>query len=198
MVDLINLQFNQHSIGLRLEKTLDKYDLNLSDEEQGIYKNARDKRNAIIHGKKNPEISRRDFNIISKIIYLILKTELFNKIIKKNRVDIRFENPLIPPLVRIILDQILKGLKDGFPSNLMLVKSQKKLQRLTKLGMPILNEIDRIKLSDARIPQEFDPVLEELVTEILKNALIESFYFKTVILILICFLYFFSYNDCYY
>jgi len=168
MVDLINSKFNEYSLGLRLEKTLDKYNLNLSDEELGIYKNAREKRNAIIHGKKNPEISRSEFNIISKIIYLIMKTELFKKIIKKNRADIRFENPLIPPLVRIILDQILKGLNDGFPSNLLIEKLQKKLQRLTKLGMPILNEIDRIKLSDVRIPQEFDQVLEELVTEVIK------------------------------
>jgi hypothetical protein len=168
MVDLITSKFNQHSVGLKLERTLDKYDLNLSDEEWSNYKNAREKRNNIIHGKKNPEILRGEFNIISKIIYFVLRKELFRKTIKEVRSDIRFENPLIPPLVRTVVDQVLQGLKEIIPNNLRIVKLENDLQNLTNIGMPLLKKIEKNKVQDFRIPQEFDPVLEELINEVIE------------------------------
>ena len=170
MVDLINSKFNQHSLGLKLAKTLNKYDLNLSDEEWINYNNAREKRNNIIHGKKKPEILRGEFNIISKIIYFVLKKELFRKTIKEVRSDIRFENPLVPPLVRTTVGQILQGLKEIIPNNLKIVKLEKDLQNLTNNGMPLLEKIEKMKIHDFRIPREFDPILEELI-----NAVIEIY-----------------------
>ena len=168
IIDLITSKFNEHSLGLKLEKTLEKYDLNLSDEEQSKYKNAREKRNDIIHGRKNPEILRGEFNIISKIVYFVLRKELFKKIIKKVRSDIRFENPLIPPLVRNVVDQIIQGLKEIFPNDLKIVKLEDSLQNLTNIGMPLLKNIKKIKVVEFRIPQEFDPILEGIVKEVIE------------------------------
>ncbi len=76
LIQLINEKFNSPSQSVILHELLAKYDLNFSKKEKGIWKTARRKRNDIVHGKKRIEITKEEYNLISKIIYFVLKKEI--------------------------------------------------------------------------------------------------------------------------
>ena len=76
LIQLINEKFNAPSQSVILHELLTKYDLNFSEKEKEIWKTARKKRNDIVHGNKRIEITKEEYNIISKIIYFVLKKEI--------------------------------------------------------------------------------------------------------------------------
>ncbi len=100
IIQLINEKFNETSINKRVKKLLEDCNIKLSTKEWEIYKEARKKRNGIIHGRESYEVSNEEYNVISKIIYFVLKDKMFKKIIVDERDDIRFENPMIPLVFR--------------------------------------------------------------------------------------------------
>lgn len=79
LISLINSVFNQPSLTFRLEKIIEKYDIKLSEKERKSFERARNKRNDIIHGVKNIDLAKEEYNIISKIIYFVLKKALIEK-----------------------------------------------------------------------------------------------------------------------
>lgn len=76
---LIDSSFNQPSLNDQLTSLLENYNLELSDEEFNIFKSARKKRNEIIHGKKKVKPTNEEYNIISKIIYFLLRNALIEE-----------------------------------------------------------------------------------------------------------------------
>lgn len=119
----------------QLDLLLDNYKLSLSDEEKDLYKFARQKRNDIIHGNEIAVVSREEYNIVSKIIYLILKEEFFKVVKNERKNDFRFDNPLVPIYFRMIIDLLIRGLDDSFKETKELIELNKIVNRLSNLGM---------------------------------------------------------------
>ncbi|KKN09840.1 hypothetical protein LCGC14_1042630 [marine sediment metagenome] len=125
----------------QLERLLEEYSLNFSEEEKEIYKKARNKRHDIVHGNKMVKVSRKEYNIISKIIYLILKEEFFKLIKEERKQDFRFENPIVPIYFRMIIDNVINGLYEQFKGDLKFIEILKIRDKLSKLGMPSPKDI---------------------------------------------------------
>ena len=76
LIQLVNEKFNAPSQSIILTELLTTYGLNFSEKEKEIWKTARRKRNDIVHGNKKIEITKEEYNLISKIIYFVLKKEI--------------------------------------------------------------------------------------------------------------------------
>ncbi|HEC38736.1 hypothetical protein LCGC14_1333390 [marine sediment metagenome] len=76
LIQLINSNFNQISLNEQMKALLKKYDLELNEEELKIFKKARQKRNDIVHGKKGVKPTKEEYNIVSKIIYFLVRNTL--------------------------------------------------------------------------------------------------------------------------
>ena len=81
---MIDSSFNQPSLNDQLTRLLENYNLDLSEEEFKIFKSARQKRNDIIHGKKKVNPTNEEYNIISKIIYFLLRNALIKEPVRDN------------------------------------------------------------------------------------------------------------------
>jgi len=75
LVDLLNM-FNQRSLNEKLNGVLDKYDIELSADDWSNYRSARKLRNDIVHGRKQRKPKDEEYNILSKIIYLVLRNAI--------------------------------------------------------------------------------------------------------------------------
>ncbi|MBA7666967.1 hypothetical protein ES703_75052 [subsurface metagenome] len=78
LIQLINSNFNQPSINDQLQALLKKYKIELTERESEIFKKTRQKRNDIIHGKKAVKPTKQEYNILSKIIYFIIRYALID------------------------------------------------------------------------------------------------------------------------
>ncbi|GAG32909.1 unnamed protein product, partial [marine sediment metagenome] len=134
--DYLKGEFFRIPFNKQLEVFLEEYSLNFSEEEKEIYKKARSKRHDIIHGNKMIKVSREEYNIISKIIYLVLKEEFFKLDKEERKEDFRFENPIVPVYFRMIIDNVINGLYDQFKEDVKLVEILKIKNELSNLGMP--------------------------------------------------------------
>ncbi len=168
IIQLINEKFNEISINKRLKTLLQDCNINLSPKEWKIYTEARNKRNGIIHGRESYQVSNEEYNIISKIIYFVLKKKMFEKIIIDEWDDIRFENPMIPLVFRTAIDYLIEGLEKLYPSNTSFTKLKLKINELSKQGMPLPKELEEFSQVDLKIPKEFDLILEKLSEVLIK------------------------------
>ncbi len=156
--ELFRTPFNNQLVIL-----LEKHNLALSEFEKQIYRKARKKRHDIVHGNMLVEVSREEYNIVSKIIYLILKEEFFKLIKEERREDIRFENLIVPIYFRMIIDHLLIGLNEKFKDDMKLTKIKDMVKKLTNLGMPSPKDIiPEYKEPSALIlnPQESDKIIK--------------------------------------
>lgn len=167
LIQLMDSLFNQPPLRKRLDKLLEAKKVKLSNFERKLYKSARDKRNDVIHGNKAVKISKDEYNVVSKIIYFILKEEIFKKIEIKERNPIFFENPLIPLVIRTLFDIILEGISRFFPNNKKIHTVKDKTSTLSELGMPLPSELSKAKT--ICIPPEFDDLLKITVNEMIKE-----------------------------
>ncbi len=167
LIQLIGSTFNQPPLRKRLDKLLEVKIVKLSNFEIKLYKSAREKRNDVIHGNKAIEISKDEYNVLSKIIYFILKEEIFKKIEIKERHPIFFENPQIPLVIRTLFDFILEDISSSFPNNKEIHTVRDKISNLSELGMPLYSEIGKAKT--ICIPPEFDDILKITVNELIKE-----------------------------
>ncbi len=167
LIQLIGSTFNQPPLKKRLDNLLEDKKVKLSNFEIEIYKSAREKRNDVIHGNKAIEISKDEYNVLSKIIYFILKEEIFKKIEIKERHPIFFENPQIPLVIRTLFDFILEGIASSFPNNKKIHAVRDKIKILSELGMPLPSELSKAKT--ICIPPEFDDMLKITVNELIKE-----------------------------
>ncbi len=133
--DYLKGEFFRIPFNKQLEALLGEYSLNFSEEEKEIYKKARNKRHDIIHGNKITKVSREEYNIISKIIYLVLKEEFFKLNKEERKEDFRFENPIVPVYFRMIIDNVLNGLYVQFKEDVKLIEILKIKNELSNLGM---------------------------------------------------------------
>ncbi|MHA1376455.1 MAG: hypothetical protein ACTSR7_19425 [Promethearchaeota archaeon] len=83
LIQLVNSNFNQPSLNDQLDILLISYNLELSEIEKGNFKSARQKRNAIIHGKQRVKPTKEEYNIVSKIIYFLIRNALIKESISK-------------------------------------------------------------------------------------------------------------------
>ncbi len=167
LIQLIGSTFNQPPLRKRLDKLLEDKKVKLSNFEIEMYKSAREKRNDVIHGNKAIEISKDEYNVLSKIIYFILKEEIFKKIEIKERHPIFFENPQIPIVIRTLFDFILEDIASSFPNNKKIHTVRDKIKILSELGMPLPSELGKAKT--ICIPPEFDDMLKITVNELIKE-----------------------------
>jgi len=80
IIQLIESNFNQPSINDQMRAVLEKYRLELTEKENSIFKDARQRRNKIIHGKKIVKPTNEEYNILSKIIYFIIRNALIENL----------------------------------------------------------------------------------------------------------------------
>ena len=78
LIQLINSNFNQPSINDQLKAILKKYGLELTEKEYQFFWEARKKRNDIIHGTDVVKPTKQEYNILSKIIYFIIRNALLD------------------------------------------------------------------------------------------------------------------------
>lgn len=78
LIQLINSNFNQPSINDQLQALVSKYELDLSEKEKKFFRKARQKRNDIIHGKESVKPTKQEYNILSKIIYFVIRNALIS------------------------------------------------------------------------------------------------------------------------
>ena len=72
-------KLNEPSLIEELNAILNKYKLTLTNKERSLFKKARQTRNSIIHGKKIQQVTKEEYNIVSKIIYLVIKHSILNR-----------------------------------------------------------------------------------------------------------------------
>ena len=164
--ELIGSNFNQPSIKKRLDTLFEIYNLKFSENEERLYKTARKKRNRIIHGSEVIEISKEEYNILSKVVYFILKKELFKKTELHIRPDIRLSNPLAILCIRTLMDIVCDSLIEIYPSNTNFKGIKRDMNKLTSLGMPKPAELSVIKNVDIKIPKKFDDILELIINQL--------------------------------
>ena len=169
---------NNSSIYVKLEKLMEEKKIKLSDIEEKSYSSARDKRNDAIHGRKAFRVSKDEYNIISKIIYFILKEEIFKKIEIKSLPPITFPNPLIPLLIRTIFDKILENLSTLFSTNKKIQKIKDKSSELSSMGMQTFPEMEQKGLRKTFIPGLFFEILELIVNELISERPENLFFLK--------------------
>ncbi len=78
LIQLINSNLNQISLNDQVSAIMKKYDLELNKRESEIFKKARQKRNDIVHGNKELKPTKEEYNVISKIIYFLIRNALIN------------------------------------------------------------------------------------------------------------------------
>lgn len=61
-----------------MQALLKKYGIELTENENLIFRKALQKRNEIIHGKKVTEPTKQEYNILSKIIYFVIRNALID------------------------------------------------------------------------------------------------------------------------
>jgi hypothetical protein len=76
--EIINQFLIDKTLYQKVEELLTKHTLTFNEYEKKIWSAARKMRNKIIHGDKVEQPNQETLNLLSKIIYFILKKEIFH------------------------------------------------------------------------------------------------------------------------